>query len=84
LKLVFHWSLLTVHCSLFTGHRSLLTAHCEAVAVLHDLSECAKLFGEQLQSEVLEALGSVATEARDEIIRRLTEKNALRSALDLN
>ncbi len=39
---------------------------------------------QQFQAEVLEVIGSVSTEARDEIIRRLTEKNALRSALDLN
>jgi len=38
----------------------------------------------QFQTEVLEVIGSVSTEARDEIIRRLTERNALRSALDLN
>ena len=38
----------------------------------------------QFQAEVLEVIGSVSTEARDEIIRRLTERNALRSALDLN
>jgi hypothetical protein len=39
---------------------------------------------QQFQTEVLEVIGSVSTEARDEIIRRLTERNALRSALDLN
>ena len=39
---------------------------------------------QQFQSEVLEIIGSVSPEARDEIIRRLTERNALRSALDLN
>ncbi|MGO8943398.1 MAG: hypothetical protein ACLQJ7_06960 [Syntrophobacteraceae bacterium] len=39
---------------------------------------------EQFQAEVLEVIGSVSTEARDEIIRRLTERNALRSTLDLN
>jgi uncharacterized radical SAM superfamily protein len=38
----------------------------------------------QFQAEVLEVIASVSTEARDEIIRRLTERNALRSALDLN
>ena len=38
----------------------------------------------QFQSEVLEVIGSVSAEARDEIIRRLTERNALRSALDLD
>ena len=38
----------------------------------------------QFQTEVLEVIASVSTEARDEIIRRLTERNALRSALDLN
>jgi hypothetical protein len=39
---------------------------------------------QQFQSEVLEIIGNVSPEARDEIIRRLTERNALRSALDLN
>jgi uncharacterized radical SAM superfamily protein len=38
----------------------------------------------QFQAEVLEVIASVSTQARDEIIRRLTERNALRSALDLN
>jgi len=38
----------------------------------------------QFQTEVLEAIESVSPETRDEIIRRLTERNALRSALDLN
>jgi len=36
---------------------------------------------QQFQAEVLEVIGSVSTEARDEIIRQLTEKNALRSAI---
>ena len=39
---------------------------------------------QQFQSEVLEIIGNVSPNARDEIIRRLTERNALRSALDLN
>ena len=39
---------------------------------------------QQFQAEVLEVIGSVSAEARDEIIRRLTERNALRSAVDLN
>ena len=39
---------------------------------------------QQFQAEVLEAIGSVSPETRDDIIRRLTEKNALRSALDLD
>ena len=39
---------------------------------------------QQFQQEVLEIIGNVSPDARDEIIRRLTEKNALRSALDLN
>ncbi len=39
---------------------------------------------QQFQAEVLEVIGSVSTEARDRIIRRLTERNALQSALDLN
>ena len=38
----------------------------------------------QFQAEVLEVIASVSTQARDEIIRRLTERNALRSTLDLN
>jgi hypothetical protein len=38
----------------------------------------------QFQAEVLEVIASVTTEARDEIIRRLTERNALRSTLDIN
>ena len=37
----------------------------------------------QFQAEVLEVIASVSTQARDEIIRRLTERNALRSTLDL-
>jgi hypothetical protein len=36
---------------------------------------------QQFQAEGLEVIGSVSTEARDEIIRQLTEKNALRSAI---
>ncbi|SPJ14173.1 conserved hypothetical protein [Syntrophobacter sp. SbD2] len=39
---------------------------------------------QEFQAEVLEIIGNVSPEARDEIIRRLTEKNALRSNLDLN
>ncbi len=39
---------------------------------------------QQFQAEVLEIIGSVSAEVRDEIIRRLTERNALRSAVDLN
>ena len=39
---------------------------------------------QQFQTEVLETIGSVSTEAREEIIRRLTERNAIRSALDLD
>jgi AcrR family transcriptional regulator len=39
---------------------------------------------QQFQAAVLEVIGSVSTEARDEIIRRLTERNAIRSALDLS
>ena len=38
----------------------------------------------QFQTEVLEAIGSVSTEVRDAIIRRLAEENAIRSTLDLN
>jgi hypothetical protein len=39
---------------------------------------------QQFQAEVLEIIGSVSPEASEQIIRRLTEANALRSALDLN
>ncbi len=39
---------------------------------------------QEFQTEVLEVIGSVSPEARDEIMRRLTEKSALRSAIDLN
>ena len=39
---------------------------------------------QQFQAEVLEIIGNVSPEARDEIIRHLNEKNALRSNLDLN
>ena len=38
----------------------------------------------EFQSEVLEVIGSISPDARDEIIRRLTETSALRSALDFN
>lgn len=36
----------------------------------------------EFQAEVLEVMGNVSPEARDEIIRRLKERNALKSALD--
>jgi hypothetical protein len=39
---------------------------------------------QEFQAEVLEIIGNVSPEARDEIIRHLNEKNALRSNLDLN
>jgi hypothetical protein len=39
---------------------------------------------QQFQAEVLEIIGNVSPEARDAIVRRLNEKNALRSNLDLN
>ena len=39
---------------------------------------------QEFQAEVLETIGNVSPEARDEIIRRLHEKNGLRSNLDLN
>jgi len=39
---------------------------------------------QEFQTEVLEIIGSVSPEARNEIIRRLTERNVLRSAVDLN
>ncbi len=38
----------------------------------------------QFETEVLEIIGNVSPEARDKIIRRLAEKNGLRSNLDLN
>ena len=38
----------------------------------------------QFETEVLEIIGNVSPEARDEIIHRLIEKNGLRSNLDLN
>ncbi len=38
----------------------------------------------QFETEVLEIIGNVSPEARDAIIRLLTEKNGLRSNLDLN
>src|SRR5208283_387103 len=51
-------------------------AQIEIFQVLFDMKAV-----KQFQAEVLEVIGSVATEARDEIIRRLTERNALRSTL---
>ena len=39
---------------------------------------------QQFQQEVLEIIGNVSPEARDEIIRRLTERNAIRSTLEFN
>ena len=39
---------------------------------------------EEFQAEVLEIIEKVSPEARDTIIRRLAEKNALRSSLDLD
>jgi hypothetical protein len=39
---------------------------------------------EEFQAEVLEIIENVSPEARDEIVRRLAEKNALRSSLDLD
>ncbi len=39
---------------------------------------------QEFQTEVLEMIGSVSPEAREGIIRRLTERNALRSAVDFN
>jgi hypothetical protein len=38
----------------------------------------------QFQAEVLEVIGRVSPEVRDELIRRLTEICALRSAVDLD
>ncbi|MFZ0927279.1 MAG: hypothetical protein WAN11_01685 [Syntrophobacteraceae bacterium] len=66
-----------------------------ALRAMHEIREQLKLQVEifqslfdmkatqQFQTEVMEVIGSVSTEARDEIRRRLTEINALRSALDL-
>jgi len=59
--------------------REQLRLHLEIFQALFDMKAV-----EQFQAEVLEVIGSVSTEARDEIIRRLTERNALRSTLDLN
>ena len=59
--------------------RGQLKLQLEIFQVLFDMQAV-----QQFQTEVLEVIGSVSTEARDEIIRRLTERNALRSALDLN
>ncbi len=39
---------------------------------------------EEFQAEVLEIIENVSPEARDAIVRRLAEKNALRSSLDLD
>ena len=39
---------------------------------------------QEFQHEVLETIGSVNKEIRDEIIRRLHEKHALRSAFQIN
>jgi hypothetical protein len=38
---------------------------------------------QQFQSEVLEAIGNVSLEMRDQIIRRLTESNRLRRCMVL-
>ena len=38
----------------------------------------------EFQSQVLEVIGSVSPEARDDIIRKLTEGKALRSAVDFD
>ena len=59
--------------------RGQLKLHLEIFQALFDIRAA-----QQFQAEVLEVIGSVSTEARDEIIRRLTERNALRSSLDLN
>ena len=39
---------------------------------------------QQFQTKVLEVIGNVSPEARDEIIRQLTDKNIVRSTLELN
>lgn len=59
--------------------RGQLKLQLEVFQALYDMQAV-----QQFQSEVLEIIGNVSPDARDEIIRRLTEKNALRSALDLN
>ncbi len=59
--------------------RGQLKLQLEIFQVLFDMQAV-----QQFQAEVLEVIGSVSKEARDEIIRRLTERNSLRSALDLN
>jgi uncharacterized radical SAM superfamily protein len=59
--------------------RGQLKLQLEIFQVLFDMQAV-----QQFQAEVLEVIGSVSAEARDGIIRRLTERNALRSALDLN
>ena len=59
--------------------RGQLKLQLEIFQVLFDMQAV-----QQFQAEVLEVIGSVSKEASDEIIRRLTERNALRSALDLN
>ncbi len=39
---------------------------------------------QQFQTEVLDVIGSIDPDAREQIINRLAEKNAIRSALDLS
>ena len=59
--------------------REQLRMHLEIFQALFDMKGV-----QEFQTEVLEVIGSVSPEARDEIMRRLTEKSALRSAIDLN
>ncbi len=59
--------------------REQLKLHLEMFQALFDMRGV-----QEFQTEVLEVIGSVSPEARDEIIRRLTEKSALRSAVDFN
>jgi len=59
--------------------REQLRLHLEIFQALFDMKGV-----QEFQTEVLEVIGSVSPEARDEIMRRLTEKSALRSAIDLN
>jgi len=59
--------------------RGQLKLQLEVFQALYDMQAV-----QQFQSEVLEIIGNVSPDARDEIIRRLTQANAIRSALDLN
>jgi hypothetical protein len=62
-----------------TEIRGQLKLQLEIFQALYDMQAV-----QQFQSEVLEIIGNVSPEARNEIIRRLTERNAIRSTLDIN